>query len=322
MIFNRHHTTPRPAPPPPSQQAAASHSPTHNPGLASLELLLPSSACGGGGEGKSAAADGSGGGAFFERDTRDRSTSTCTTSCASNAGGECCRIGSCDEFGASAGAVAGELGSAATATTAPPSASPDLRGSGALRFDGSVLWGRQHLGLDDNAHHGGRGGAGAGGNGNGFCCWDEETAANGGGGESGGDLGEPGDSPETGGAGTKGTTSVPLVVGGATLKVDWADPLRYHIHLNGGIKGPSASPEFGMPPDGRPGSRGGGGGGDTFPGGRMSQVGSGSAPGNVSANFDFPLLERAAVRICACPPVVQLPPSLPARFLFRFVVRL
>ncbi|CAM9876727.1 unnamed protein product, partial [Laminaria digitata] len=43
----------------------------------------------------------------------------------------------------------------------------------------------------------------------------------------------------------------PLVVGGAVLKVDWADPLRYHIHLNGGIKGPSAPPELGMMPDGR-----------------------------------------------------------------------
>lgn len=39
---------------------------------------------------------------------------------------------------------------------------------------------------------------------------------------------------------------VPLVVGGTVLKVDWADPLRYHIHLNGGIKGPCAVQEVGM----------------------------------------------------------------------------
>ena len=56
----------------------------------------------------------------------------------------------------------------------------------------------------------------------------------------------------------------PLVVGGAVLKVDWADPLRYHIHLNGGIKGPSAPPELGM---------------GTLPDGRLvsSRVGAGSA---------------------------------------------
>jgi hypothetical protein len=34
------------------------------------------------------------------------------------------------------------------------------------------------------------------------------------------------------------STAVPLVVDGVVLKVDWADPLRYHIHLHGGIKGP------------------------------------------------------------------------------------
>lgn len=39
-----------------------------------------------------------------------------------------------------------------------------------------------------------------------------------------------------------GNRGMPLVVDGAVLKVDWADPLRYHIHLNGGIKGPSAPP--------------------------------------------------------------------------------
>lgn len=37
---------------------------------------------------------------------------------------------------------------------------------------------------------------------------------------------------------------VPLVVDGAILKLDWADPLRYHIHLNGGIKGPCAPDEM------------------------------------------------------------------------------
>lgn len=48
-----------------------------------------------------------------------------------------------------------------------------------------------------------------------------------------------------------GSRGVSLVVDGAVLKVDWADPLRYHIHLNGGIKGPSAPPgEVGMS-DGR-----------------------------------------------------------------------
>jgi hypothetical protein len=34
------------------------------------------------------------------------------------------------------------------------------------------------------------------------------------------------------------STAVPLVIDGVLLKVDWADPLRYHIHLHGGIKGP------------------------------------------------------------------------------------
>eukprot|EP00903_Cladosiphon_okamuranus_P022279 g20485.t1 len=288
VIFNRHHTTPRPPPSP--QQAATPHSPIDHPGLASLELLLPSSACGGAGAGKSAAAAAStgkgSGSVFFERDTRDRSTSTCTTSCASNGGGECCRIGTCDE-GVDGVSGGGGLPSATTSTTAPPSASPDLRGSAALRFDGSGLWGREHLGLDDS--HGG------GGGGNGFGCWDEETIASAtaaDGGDSGvdhgaagavaGDRGDSaGDGEETRGAGTGG--AVPLVVGGATLKVDWADPLRYHIHLNGGIKGPSASPEFGMPPDGRPCSRGGGGdrGDDDvgFPGGRREQA-AGGAPGN------------------------------------------
>ena len=48
----------------------------------------------------------------------------------------------------------------------------------------------------------------------------------------------------------------PLVVDGAVLKVDWADPLRYHIHLNGGIKGPSAAPPEVRMPDGRSTSRG------------------------------------------------------------------
>lgn len=48
------------------------------------------------------------------------------------------------------------------------------------------------------------------------------------------------------------TRGVPLIVGGAMLKVDWADPLRYHIHLNGGIKGPCATQEMGAPIDNRP----------------------------------------------------------------------
>ncbi|CAM9973282.1 unnamed protein product [Ectocarpus fasciculatus] len=69
-----------------------------------------------------------------------------------------------------------------------------------------------------------------------------------------GDLAADGGGEE---AGTAAVAAVPLVVGGATLKVDWADPLRYHIHLNGGIKGPSAPPEFGVP-NGRPASRGAG----------------------------------------------------------------
>lgn len=56
-----------------------------------------------------------------------------------------------------------------------------------------------------------------------------------------------------------GGGGVPLMVGGAVLKVDWADPLRYHIHLNGGIKGSSPPPELGMLDGGsRSSSRSGG----------------------------------------------------------------
>ncbi|CAM9900864.1 unnamed protein product [Ectocarpus sp. 4 AP-2014] len=97
---------------------------------------------------------------------------------------------------------------------------------------------------------------------------------------SAGDNAADGSGEETG-----TVAGVPLVVGGATLKVDWADPLRYHIHLNGGIKGPSAPPEFGVQ-NGRPASRGAGckegsgneGGGGAFRGAVGFDGGGGAFP--------------------------------------------
>ncbi|CAM9444428.1 unnamed protein product, partial [Phaeothamnion confervicola] len=52
----------------------------------------------------------------------------------------------------------------------------------------------------------------------------------------------------------------PLMVEGRRLEVDWADPLRYHIHLNGGIKGPLARGPAGGRNDAKGLHRSGGGG--------------------------------------------------------------
>lgn len=79
--------------------------------------------------------------------------------------------------------------------------------------------------------------------------------------------------PPTGGA-VGSPRGVPLIVGGAVLKVDWADPLRYHIHLNGGIKGPCSPPELALP-ESRPSARVSGRVGTSSVGG----VGGGAAVG-------------------------------------------
>ncbi|CAM9925534.1 unnamed protein product [Discosporangium mesarthrocarpum] len=79
-------------------------------------------------------------------------------------------------------------------------------------------------------------------------CWGKETDDRRGGGETRAGGGEEtrsqveGDGSSHPGRLQGRPSPVPLVVAGAVLKVDWADPLRYHIHLNGGIKGPSVAP--------------------------------------------------------------------------------
>lgn len=85
------------------------------------------------------------------------------------------------------------------------------------------------------------------------------------------------------GGSSGGGGGVPLVVGGAVLKVDWADPLRYHIHLNGGIKGPSAPSEIGMP-DNRASLRGGCG----VARGMMPGAGVGGFRGGYAAGRGWP----------------------------------
>ncbi|CAM9621895.1 unnamed protein product, partial [Scytosiphon promiscuus] len=252
-IFDRHQTSPKPAPrapsaaAPPTQQAFP---PLHGPGAAGgVDLRAPPTARAGG----AGAGIDNGGELFFERDARDGSTSTGDTS-----GGE---------FFASA---------AATAAAGGAASSPDLDGGdpsdGLFRFEASSLgsvWGQRHLCLDsEDRGDGDRGGGGGlSASDGGFLSWGDAPAAPTAttaaiSADNGGDLGtgDPEGGGNGGGAGATTAVGVPLVVGGATLKVDWADPLRYHIHLNGGIKGPSAPPEFGMP-DGRLPSRGGGGGG-------------------------------------------------------------
>lgn len=246
-IYNKYHVDP---PPPPQEQQQQLGHPSRD---SFCQEKAPLSTC--------AANMPKGHSSAFERDARMNSSGTSSISCSSgcvgggtggSTSGGCC--GGCGSLGIPEGAEGGTDCVSPTAASLTPSSNV----SSARRARGDTLPADAE-GLLEDSYCGNDGGwwpgsveDPGGGDGNvenassrmttpqpdigekALAAWEEEMNRNG---------------ESVSGSGNRG---VPLVVDGAVLKVDWADPLRYHIHLNGGIKGPSAHPgEVGMS-DGRP----------------------------------------------------------------------